>query len=458
MEVVVLEEGPRLPLSDYGASAPEGMKRLYRRRGMTPIIGSVPIGYVEGCCLGGSTEINSGFWHRTPPEILLRWKAQFDLQDASPEDLLPHFEWAERLLSVGLFSGPLPRSSELFRRGIERMGWSAQEVPRVVKQCACGSTCASGCPEGAKQSMSRSLLPQAEAVGARVVTGCRVKLLLRRRGRVIGVVASRRREDGTEELVRYDTDHVFVCAGPTETPSLLLRSGIRYHIGSLVIHPMLKIAARFPEDIDAQDGPLPLFQVKEFWPDISLGGSYYSLGHLAMLLSENWPALAGHMREHRRMGIYYVAVRGTGRGSVQPGFLGGDSTTLRYELSDEDHRNLCKGLARLSTLLLAAGAEEVHPGVQGLPSIRSVIESIRWLDERVSKSALSLTTVHAFSSCPIGERRDRCAADSFGKVFGYDNLYVNDASMLPDSPGVNPQGSVMALARRNVLRFLEARP
>jgi choline dehydrogenase-like flavoprotein len=85
--------------------------------------------------------------------------------------------------------------------------------------------------------------------------------------------------------------------------------------------------------------------------------------------------------------------------------------------------------------------------------LRTKIESIRWLDERLPRKGLSLTTVHAFSSCPIGERRERCAADSYGKVFDYENLYLNDASMLPDSPGVNPQGGIMALARRNALRF-----
>jgi choline dehydrogenase-like flavoprotein len=80
---------------------------------------------------------------------------------------------------------------------------------------------------------------------------------------------------------------------------------------------------------------------------------------------------------------------------------------------------------------------------------------VRWLDESLPKGALSLTTVHAFASCPIGERSDRCAADSFGKVQGFENLYINDASMIPDSPGVNPQGTVMALARRNALKFAE---
>ena len=89
------------------------MERLYRRRGMTPILGRVPIGFVEGKCLGGSTEINSGFWHRTPPEVILRWRSQFDLADTTPESLEPHFKWAEDLLQVGFHKGELPPSSRV---------------------------------------------------------------------------------------------------------------------------------------------------------------------------------------------------------------------------------------------------------------------------------------------------------------------------------------------------------
>ena len=38
---------------------------------------------------------------------------------------------------------------------------------------------------------------------------------------------------------------------------------------------------------------------------------------------------------------------------------------------------------------------------------------------------------------------------------GTQNVRVNDASLLPDAPGVNPQASVMALAIRNARRFVE---
>jgi choline dehydrogenase-like flavoprotein len=458
LDVLVLEEGSRHALGEYGASPPVAMRRLYRRGGMTPIVGRVPIGYVEGRCLGGSTEINSGFWHRTPREVLARWRAQYGLEGASEEELAPHYDWAERALGVGVSSRAWPASTRVFARGIEQMGWSYQEVPRAAPGCRHTNACAQGCPTGAKQGMTASLIPQAEASGARVMTGVRALQLLRKKQRVVGVVARRIRPDGGSELVRLEAEHVFVCGGPTETPALLLRSGIKYHVGnSLRIHPYLKIAARFDERIDAHASVMPLLQVKEFGPELSLGGGFFTPGQLAMTLSENWPQNRVHMQEVRNMAQYYVAVRGTGRGWVRPSFFGTDATIAHYELTDEDVRLLSVGLARLSQLLLAAGAIEVYPSVWGIPSIRSEADAVRWLDEPLPRSRLSLVTVHAFSSCPTGERKDRCAANSHGKVTGFDNLFVNDASILPDSPGVNPQGTIMALARRNALAFASAR-
>jgi choline dehydrogenase-like flavoprotein len=63
-------------------------------------------------------------------------------------------------------------------------------------------------------------------------------------------------------------------------------------------------------------------------------------------------------------------------------------------------------------------------------------------------------TIHLFSSCPMGEDQSKCATNSFGRVHGFKNLFVNDASLLCTAPGVNPQGSIIALARRNALKFL----
>jgi len=53
----------------------------------------------------------------------------------------------------------------------------------------------------------------------------------------------------------------------------------------------------------------------------------------------------------------------------------------------------------------------------------------------------------------MGENRDLCSVDSFGRVTEMEGLHIADASLLPSAPGVNPQGSLMAFARRNALAF-----
>ena len=456
LDVVVIEEGFRPPIVDGKRETIAAMRLLYRRGGMTPIMGRIPLGYVEGRCLGGSTEINSGFWHRIPRETLMRWETQFDLHETSEDLLKPHFEWAENILGVGMHPKEWPESTRLFAKGIEAMGWTYHQVPRTAPGCFNSNNCANGCPVGAKQGMTCRLLPEAEKCGARILTGCRVQLIQHRRHCATAVIAQQKKLDGSRELVEIAADHVFVCAGPTETPALLIRSGIRRCVGnSLRIHPYLKVAAKFTGMVDAHRSVLPLLQVKEFAPELTFGGAFHKHGHLAMLLSENGPPLTEEMRHHRHMATYYVGVRGTGKGSVRPSRAGSDSTRIRYDLSELDIHGLGVGLARLSSLLLAAGAEVVYPSVYGVPTIHTESEAVRWLDQRLPASGLSLVTVHAFSACPLGERLDRCAADSFGRMHGFENLYINDASMLPDSPGVNPQGSIMAIARRNALAFIE---
>jgi choline dehydrogenase-like flavoprotein len=67
-------------------------------------------------------------------------------------------------------------------------------------------------------------------------------------------------------------------------------------------------------------------------------------------------------------------------------------------------------------------------------------------------------TVHLCSTVPMGSNREVAAADSHGRLHGLDNIYVNDASLLPDAPGVNPQASVMAVAIRNARHFVGSGP
>ena len=377
------------------------------------------------------------------------------MRAASPAELAPHFAWAENALQVGLHEGVWPLSTTLLAEGARALGWAHHEVPRMARGCQNTNRCASGCPTGAKQGVSRGILPQAFAAGAQLLTHARVQAIRGRAPHATHVVVKRQPPGEPAQLLELAADAIFVACGAVETPALLRRSGIAHNVGnSLQIHPMLKVVAQFDERVDALHSVLPLVQVTEFAPDISLGGSYLTPGHAAVLLSDNWPQLGPVMGQLDHVAAYYVAVRGRGLGTVRPSHGDLARTTMRYALTRADVALLSQGLARLAQVLFAAGARAVHTGVTGVPTLRSAREAEPWLATPLPAQVLNLSTVHAFASCPMGQHRAKTAADSFGRVWGWQNLVLADASCLPGSPGVNPQATVMALARRNARRFL----
>ena len=264
------------------------------------------------------------------------------------------------------------------------------------------------------------------------------------------------RTNGVEHLITVHAEHIFVCSGAVQTAALLRSSGIKQNIGeTLNIHPMLKVAALFDEVLDSHKDPLPIFQVDEFWPMITLGGSVFTPGFLAMTLSENWDKSRSAMKMWRNMALYYVACSGKGIGKIRI-FPGTGEAFVRYFISKEDQINLTKGLGYLCKLLFESGAKKLYPAIRGsLGYFENKTECETSLLKPIPVSLMSLSNVHAFSTCPMGENKSLCAVDSHGKVYGFDNLYIADASIIPEAPGVNPQGTVMALSLKNTKYFLE---
>jgi choline dehydrogenase-like flavoprotein len=107
----------------------------------------------------------------------------------------------------------------------------------------------------------------------------------------------------------------------------------------------------------------------------------------------------------------------------------------------------------LGELLLAAGATELYPSVEGGAVARHLDDVGSWWSA-VDRRRTNLMTVHLTSSIRMGNDEATTGTDSFGRVHGFRNLRVNDASLLPDAPGVNPQAGVMTIALRNAEHFL----
>ncbi|GBG39539.1 GMC oxidoreductase [Mycobacterium montefiorense] len=77
---------------------------------------------------------------------------------------------------------------------------------------------------------------------------------------------------------------------------------------------------------------------------------------------------------------------------------------------------------------------------------------VEYRDDLFQGNAFAANTVHPLGGVVRGK-----ATDAYGRVKGYDRLYVNDASLLPGYLGCNPFMSITALAERNIEGILLGR-
>ncbi len=449
LDVVVVEEGDLVRQGDVVPFSLEQMDRQYRAGGVTAALGRPALAYAEGCCVGGGTEINSGLYRRPPEDVLWRWRRQHGLGDLDIGELYAICDEVEGELTVQPLPGaPIPASDRL-RDGAARLGWDHGEIPRWMAYSSVDAASAR------RRSMTETYLPRATSAGARLVVGQRVERLAFDRRPGGAVATSAIVTDRAGDTVRVSFNDVIVCGGAIQTPALLQRSGLGRRFGAtLSAHPTVKLAARFADDVNVADD-VPVHQISEFAPDLSFGGSASSPGLVALALSDHWPLFGDAVTAWRQIAVYYAAITSEGRGRVLavPGWR---DPVVTYHLTRRDRALLGRGLARLALVLLEAGATAVYPSFRGAPIVRSR-RDLAAMQGTFAATRASLMTVHLCSTAPMGGPGCRSATGSTGLVRGTTNVYVNDASLLPDAPGVNPQASVMAVAIRNARRFLDAR-
>lgn len=441
-DVLLVEEGPRLAVEATEPYSLDEMDRKWRNGGLTPAFGPVKVTYVEARCAGGASEINAALYHPPLAEVLDDWARDYGIEAFGARALAPFVEAVERETSVTPYPGSPGIASERLAEGAKSLGWKSVQVSRFWKY-------APGDSVGRRQSMSETLIPRALAAGARLEPDLKVRRLLLKGRRVIGAIAV----DRTGQKVGIRCERVVLCAGAIQTPLILLRSGISQHIGrTLSMNPMIRLAAQFDERVNQPELGVPVQQIEAFKPLMTLGCSHSSLAHLALWLVGMPGDKERLLAEWERLGVFYAKVMAKARGRIRnvPLF---DEALVTYTLEPGDLANLGLAAERLGRVLFASGARAVVSPVPGAPPLTSE-RDLPGLRAGVEAGKAQITAIHLHSTVPMGAEDRGCPSDSFGKLRALDNAWINDASLLPDTPGINPQGTILAIARRNVVHTL----
>jgi choline dehydrogenase-like flavoprotein len=390
LRVLVLEQGSASPLQGTlsqmaGIAAVPGKGTFIHRDGSL---------LVSGIAAGGTSAIN--FATAAPPPL--------EMFAAHGIDLAPALE----ALRAELPMGPLPDTligpmAQRIQQGAaaQQLGW--RKLDKLIRPQICRTgcwRCVYGCPFGAKWT-ARDFLDEAIQLGATLIDQAKVESVIVENGRAIGV---RYRLDGAEQQA-LGKNIVLACGG-IGSPRLLHRSGLHAARSPFFSDPVIAVMGQV-DDIDGG-------------AEVPMAAGLY-LQHEGIALADMtlpkpmYQAFAAQvgridrLRSHAQTLTIMVKIRDDIGGSIGPHWV--DKT-----LTAVDRRKLATGVDMARGILRAAGAKKIfkswhfaaHPG-----------GSVR-IGEGVN-----------------GELRTGTA-----------NLYVCDASVIPQPWGLPPTLTLLCLGKR----------
>jgi choline dehydrogenase-like flavoprotein len=457
--VAIVEEGNWVKTKDFTSDVSTTFRNLMRDEGAQAIEGRSFIPLLQGKCVGGSTVINSAIAWRTPDDVLDDWRDRFGIGDVlNAKSLDAHFNALEKDLHVHPVNDDvLGQNNGRFLDEAQRRGWNAHPMKRYDNGCKGSGRCLQGCPSGAKQGMNITYVPWALQTGrARIFTGCRVLHAIVKGGRAVGIFAEAKRAK-VELRARLG---VFIAASTIQTPNILRRSGVRSaalgrHFQS---HPGVAACARFDERIDMQFGATQGAESPQFRKS-----KRFKLETISMppeLAAARIPGVGAELVERlahlANTAVWAVQVRMKAEGRITQTLFGRDK--VAYTPLEEDLRATREALHLICEMFFAAGAREVYPGVYGVPSVITSPDQLGLVaDAPLDPRCYSFVATHLFGAARMG-------ADSRTSVIGTNfsthdvkDLYVVDSSLFPTNMGVNPQHSIMGIARLAATAVAEAK-
>lgn len=463
--VAVIEAGPWRDPADTPHSMLGAMRDMMPDWGATVAVGDSIMPVVQAAVVGGGTVINSAIMVRTPPDVLQQWRDEFGLGDLFDERAMAtEHDAVDAELSVQATPrGPaFGRNSELLLQALQRRGLDGYPISRNVDGCEGSGLCLQGCKTGAKKSSNLNWLPEVIERGGVIVSCAPIDKVCVERGEATGVVGRFRhpqtRARGARLRVRA-LRGVIAAASASQTPLLLQRSGVRLPAlgGFWRAHPGVATLGVYDTAIDMGHGATQGTASVHFRDGIGAHGSRVAgvgikieslalpLELLAGRTSGAGRQLVDRMIDARQQALWIAAVRAEAVGSCRRGLFG--QAAITYRPTRNDLVAIRHATRLLAQLHFESGAKRVRPGIVGLPFEINKDELHLLDDAPLDNRAWTWVLSHLFGGAVMGADPTRSVVAPDLHVRSVRRLHVVCAAALPTTLGVNPQHTIMAVAR-----------
>jgi len=452
-KVAIVEAGPWRDPEDYPSSVYGTIRDMFADWNAVFTFGRAFWPIVQGAVVGGTTVVNSAICVRTPADIFAQWKDEHGVGG----DKMAEAVWRiqdrleEELCVEQTPQAVLGRTSILAMKGATNLKYESHYTDRYIKTCSGSGMCMQGCRANRKQSTNLNYIPEVMQRGGVVLSCAPVHKIIYADDRATGVTGHFRhpatRKRGGRFSVRA-TKAVLVAASVTQSPLLLIRSGIRGKaVGRFFrAHPGAPIFGCYDEPVDMNCGATQGWASTEFrqQPGFKLESLSLPLDMVAGRLPGGGTLLMQRLAEFRHLAAWVQACRAESTGSIRRGLWG--EPFVSYTLNRRDMHRFREGLYQVARIHFAAGARAVIPAIYGLPYKLGPDEVDQIKEGPLNPRRYVGVISHLFGGCVMGSDPSRSVCNGQGRVHGFRNLYIADASAIPTNLGVNPQHTIMGLA------------
>jgi len=242
-----------------------------------------------------------------------------------------------------------------------------------------------------------------------------------------------------------------VSAGAISSSILLLKSklGIKNAGMNLSFNVGSQLTAAYPYKIDSYDG-LQISHYMKTSPDTGyIMESWFNPPMFQSTAMPGWfEDHYNNMKRYDRLAC--VGILAGSESNAKARIAGLTGREIDYTPTRKDFQTLLAGLELAGEIMLASGAESVMPNTFKYYEFKNK-DDIRKLHEYINDpSEITLGTGHPQGGNIISSSSEKGVVNPEFKVFGYNNLFVCDASIFPTSLGINPQVTVMGFADYSV--------
>lgn len=437
-KVIVVEKGDIV----LPGTTSETLEKHYIGQALTVSTTGSTVLVMAGSAVGGTTPINSGTCLRPLNRCLHIWDGQLDTSFASGE-LEPYLNKVEQDLKICLpHESLMSNSAILFEKGLKKINRNGAFIlPRNAENCIGSGRCCFGCPIMAKQSTDIAYLPKAIMHGAQLWIKTKAVEIKEKDNYVFINTES---ESG-KNIIK--SKYLIIAAGAILTPGIILRNHLGYNqhnVGKyLKIHPASKVFAYFP-DYDLTGAGIP--QCLGYHPpeieNVTLEAIHTPESIIAPIISAAGSSFKWWLNNASHLASFGLMIQDKGHGCVKEFF---DLPWIKYTMHKNDVADFVRGLKIIGEVFFAAGATKVLLPFLGhhQKEYSSIEELNKIIPESIKPTELIVSGFHPQGTAGMGR-----VVDNNLKLIGSKNIYVCDASVLPDSPGVNPQLTIMALSLR----------